>query len=179
MFKVMGQGQRSRGSRSKVKWVKPGLKVMILAGGLTPTSSCIFNICFGPAGCRAHSRESEAEQQEWYPFRSSHRVTSDWWQYGNWDETVWSRVFGTQCPAASSHPMGNGGSQVKGGQKLYFNIGYLLYMRPKTEVNCQIYFPFYGVIHYPPKVTCWNIVFFMRVGFFYMNLDFGILPYTI
>ncbi len=29
----MGQGQRSRGSRSKV---------MILAGGLTPTSSCIF-----------------------------------------------------------------------------------------------------------------------------------------
>ncbi len=29
----MGQGQRS----------KPGLKVMILAGGLTPTSSCIFD----------------------------------------------------------------------------------------------------------------------------------------
>ncbi len=38
----MSQGQRSRGSRSKVKWVKPGLKVMILAGGLTSTSSCIF-----------------------------------------------------------------------------------------------------------------------------------------
>ena len=31
-----------QGSRSKVKWVKLGLKVMILAGGLTPTSSCIF-----------------------------------------------------------------------------------------------------------------------------------------
>ncbi len=42
MFKVKGQGQRSRGSRSKVKWVKLGLKVMIMAGGLTSTSSCIF-----------------------------------------------------------------------------------------------------------------------------------------
>ncbi len=38
----MGQGQRSRGSRSKVKWVKNGLKVMILAGGLMSMSSCIF-----------------------------------------------------------------------------------------------------------------------------------------
>ncbi len=28
----------------KVKWVKPGLKVMILADGLTPTSSCIYDI---------------------------------------------------------------------------------------------------------------------------------------
>ncbi len=41
MFKVMGQGQSSRGSRSKVKCVKPSLKV-ILADGLTPMSSCIF-----------------------------------------------------------------------------------------------------------------------------------------
>ena len=41
----MGQGRRSHGSRSKVRWVKPGLKVMILAGGLTPTSSCIFFLC--------------------------------------------------------------------------------------------------------------------------------------
>ncbi len=41
-MKVKGQGQRSCGSKSKVKWVKPGLKVMILAGGLTSTSSCIF-----------------------------------------------------------------------------------------------------------------------------------------
>ncbi len=40
----MGQGQRSRWSRSTVKWVKPGLRVMILAGGLTPTSSCIFHM---------------------------------------------------------------------------------------------------------------------------------------
>ena len=39
MYKVMGLGQRSRGSRSKVKWVKLGLQVMILAGGLTSTSS--------------------------------------------------------------------------------------------------------------------------------------------
>ncbi len=44
MFKVMGQVQRSRGSRSKVKWVKYDLKVLILAGGLTSTSSCIFHI---------------------------------------------------------------------------------------------------------------------------------------
>ena len=46
MFEVkghMGQGQRSCGSRSKVTWVKPSLKVMILAGGLISTSSCIFN----------------------------------------------------------------------------------------------------------------------------------------
>ncbi len=39
----MSQGQRSRGSWSKVNWGKPGLKAMILAGGLTPTSSCIFD----------------------------------------------------------------------------------------------------------------------------------------
>ena len=39
----MGQGQRSGGSRSKVKLVIPGLRVMILAGGLMPTSSCIFS----------------------------------------------------------------------------------------------------------------------------------------
>ncbi len=30
-------------SRSKVKWVKPGLKVISLAGGLMSTSSCIFS----------------------------------------------------------------------------------------------------------------------------------------
>ena len=40
--KVMGQGQMSRGSRSKVEWVKPSLRAMILAGGLMSTSSCIF-----------------------------------------------------------------------------------------------------------------------------------------
>ncbi len=39
----MGRGQRSHGSRSKVTWVNPSLKVIILAGGLTSTSSCIFN----------------------------------------------------------------------------------------------------------------------------------------
>ncbi len=38
----MGQGQRSLGSRSKVTLVKVSLKVIILAGGLTSTSSCIF-----------------------------------------------------------------------------------------------------------------------------------------
>ncbi len=38
----MGQGQRSCWLRSKVTWAKPSLKVMILAGGLTSTSSCIF-----------------------------------------------------------------------------------------------------------------------------------------
>ncbi len=36
--------QRSRGSRSKVKWVKPSLKVIPVAGGLMSTSSCFF--CF-------------------------------------------------------------------------------------------------------------------------------------
>ena len=49
MFEVkghMGQGQRSHGWRSKVTWVKPSLKVIILAGGLTSTSSCIFCIAF-------------------------------------------------------------------------------------------------------------------------------------
>ncbi len=40
----MGQGQRSRGSMSRVKWVKPSLKFMILADGLTSTSSC-FIVC--------------------------------------------------------------------------------------------------------------------------------------
>ncbi len=39
---VMGQGQRSHGSRSKVKWVKPSLEVIQLAGGLMSTSSWIF-----------------------------------------------------------------------------------------------------------------------------------------
>ncbi len=34
--------QRSHGSRSKVTWVKPSLKDMVLAGGLTSTSSCFF-----------------------------------------------------------------------------------------------------------------------------------------
>ena len=48
-----GHGQRSRASRSKVKWVKPCLKVMILAGGLTSTSSCIFN---GQQGCHGHGK---------------------------------------------------------------------------------------------------------------------------
>ncbi len=38
----MGQGQRSYWSRSKVTWVKVSLKVIILAGGLMPTASCIF-----------------------------------------------------------------------------------------------------------------------------------------
>ncbi len=38
-----GQGQRSHGSRSKVTLVMPSLKVTILAGGLTSTSSCICN----------------------------------------------------------------------------------------------------------------------------------------
>ncbi len=33
---------QGHGSGSKVGLVKPSLKVMILAGGLTPTSSCIF-----------------------------------------------------------------------------------------------------------------------------------------
>ncbi len=40
MIKVMGQGQRSCGLRSKVKWVKPSLKVMILAVGLVSMSGC-------------------------------------------------------------------------------------------------------------------------------------------
>ena len=40
--KIIGQGKRSRGSRSGVKWVKPSLKVTLLAGGLMSTSSCIF-----------------------------------------------------------------------------------------------------------------------------------------
>ena len=39
-----GSGQRSPGSRSKVKLVKPSLKMMILAGGLMSTSSCILFI---------------------------------------------------------------------------------------------------------------------------------------
>ena len=39
----MGQGQRSHGSGSKVTWVKPSLKVMIFADGLTSMSSCIFS----------------------------------------------------------------------------------------------------------------------------------------
>ena len=34
---------RSHGSGSKVKWVKPSLQVMSLAGGLMSTSSCIFS----------------------------------------------------------------------------------------------------------------------------------------
>ena len=54
----MSQGQRSRGSRSKVKWGKPGLKAMMLADGLTPTSSCIFycflyTLCIVRSECRA------------------------------------------------------------------------------------------------------------------------------
>ena len=44
LFRVMGQGERSRGSRSKVKWIKPGLKVMMLAGGLTSMLSCFIDI---------------------------------------------------------------------------------------------------------------------------------------
>ena len=49
MFEVKGhtgQGQRSHGWRANVTWVKPSLKVIILAGGLTSTSSCIFYIYF-------------------------------------------------------------------------------------------------------------------------------------
>ncbi len=38
----MGQGQRSLGSRSNVTWVKVSPKVIILAGGLTSTSSCFI-----------------------------------------------------------------------------------------------------------------------------------------
>ncbi len=57
----MSQGQRSRGSRSKVKLGKPGLKAMILAGGLTPTSSCIF-ICF--LSIYFHSRQVGSLQCE-------------------------------------------------------------------------------------------------------------------
>ncbi len=37
----MGQGPRSHGSRSKVTLVKVSLKVILLSGGLTSTSSCI------------------------------------------------------------------------------------------------------------------------------------------
>ncbi len=40
MFEV--KGQRSCGSRLKVTWVNPSLKIMILAGGLTSTSSCFM-----------------------------------------------------------------------------------------------------------------------------------------
>ena len=36
------QGQRSRGSRLKVTWVKISLKITLLAGGLTSTSSCFI-----------------------------------------------------------------------------------------------------------------------------------------
>ena len=43
----MGQVQRSHGSRSNVTLVRPSLKVMILAGGLTSTSSCLFK-CLHP-----------------------------------------------------------------------------------------------------------------------------------
>ena len=38
------KGQRSHGSRSKVAFVMLSLKVTILAGGLTSTSSCILLI---------------------------------------------------------------------------------------------------------------------------------------
>ncbi len=42
----MDLGQRSHGPRSKVTWVKTSLKFMIMAGGLTSTSSCIFSSCY-------------------------------------------------------------------------------------------------------------------------------------
>ncbi len=38
----MGQGQMSHWSSSKVKWVKPSLKVIISANGLTSKSSCFI-----------------------------------------------------------------------------------------------------------------------------------------
>ncbi len=49
----MGQCQRSRGSRSKVTWVQVCLKVIILAGGLMSTSSCIFYpyLPYGRSSC--------------------------------------------------------------------------------------------------------------------------------
>ncbi len=46
MFEIkghMGQGQRSHGSRSKVTLVKPSLKVMILAGGITSLSIYFYH----------------------------------------------------------------------------------------------------------------------------------------
>ncbi len=44
--RVRGQGQRSFGSRSKVTCVKPSLRVMVLAGGLTSTSSYFIKVFF-------------------------------------------------------------------------------------------------------------------------------------
>ncbi len=41
MFKVKGHGSESK-IPPKVKWVKPSLKVMILAVGLRSTSSCFI-----------------------------------------------------------------------------------------------------------------------------------------
>ncbi len=52
----MGQGQRSHGSRSKVKWVKLSLKVIIWAGGLTSTSGCfIVSVSFSFPFVRSYS----------------------------------------------------------------------------------------------------------------------------
>ncbi len=42
-------GIGGQGSRSKDTWVKVSLKVMILAGGLTSTSSCIFFFYISPS----------------------------------------------------------------------------------------------------------------------------------
>ncbi len=45
IYEVMGrmaQGQRSHGSRSKVPWARVSINVIILAGGLTSTSSCFI-----------------------------------------------------------------------------------------------------------------------------------------
>ena len=42
----MGQRQMLIGSRSKVVWIKVSLGIVIFAGGLTSTSSCIFLVIF-------------------------------------------------------------------------------------------------------------------------------------
>ena len=64
----VGQGQRSRGSRLNIKLVKPCLKVLILAGGLTSTSSCIFFISFSP-GLLLHISDKEIYLCVTYPYK--------------------------------------------------------------------------------------------------------------
>ena len=78
MFYFKGQGQRSRRSGSKVTWVTPSLKVTVLAGGLTSTSSCIFldlcvSVCQFPllTGRRLTSR--------YFQFNRSQQVLSEIW----------------------------------------------------------------------------------------------------
>ena len=43
MFEVKGQGLRSHGSGSKVTRVEISIKVIMLTGGLTSTSSCFIS----------------------------------------------------------------------------------------------------------------------------------------